>query len=45
LRQKQQKLLENSTPTNADPGYIIPMAITVNGQLSTRELFKPSKDS
>jgi len=38
---------KNSTPTNVDPEYIIPMAMTGHNSPaeSARELFKPSKDS
>jgi len=35
---------KNSAPTNGDPGYIIPMAITgcISPAEWARELFKPS---
>jgi len=43
---QKQKIGKNSTPTNTDPGYIIPMAITGHNSPAdlTIELFKPSKD-
>jgi len=43
---QKQKLGKNSTPTIADPGYFMPMAITGHNAAEGcgRELFQPTKD-
>jgi len=43
---QKQKIGKHLSPTNAEPGYIIPMAITAHHSPAdwARELFKPSKD-